>query len=349
MNRAVDLVPLFVRQFELSKVMPGEFVALLSDTESRTEYVSAAAAAAATLGAQVVQINVPSMGRDSAGLARGMGSGVPALVKNSELRSAVLAALSRADLVVDLVSETIIHIPLREDLRRAGCRILTVVEPPDALERMFPTEEIRALVQATGREIASARTLRVTSPLGTDLTYELDETSPLMQYGYADEPGRWDHWPSAMATVYPIDGRAEGTVVLGIGDIVFPFKRYVESEVHMAVKDGYIRRIEGGMDAASIRGYLESWKDDEVFAVSHIGVGLHPRAVWEALDLYDKSSVLGMDARSYLGGFIFSTGPNRHAGREVEAHLDMPMRGCTIELDGKQLALDSMALGSVPR
>jgi len=332
-----DLTPLFKREFELCRVAEGEVVGLLSDPTTRPEYVDAAASAAQALGAQVFQITVPSLGWDAPTPVKGMGASVPALAKASPLLDAATASLAKATFVVDLVRETIIHVPLRGVLREAGARILTVVEPPDALERMFPPPRIKEEVEALRDRLDGASVLRVTSSAGTSVTYDLEQTRPFSQYGYSDVPGKWDHWPSALAVVYPKDGTADGTVVLQPGDIVFPFKRYVESPVTLTLENGYVVGIEGGFDGQLIQDYLESWEEPEVFAASHVGFGAHPRAQWSALAFYEKDEVLGMDGRCFRGNFLFSTGPNRETGRLVEAHLDIPMRGCDVFLDDDQL------------
>jgi 2,5-dihydroxypyridine 5,6-dioxygenase len=343
---AADLTPLFRREFELCNLREGEVVALLTDATTWAEYVEASGGAAQSLGAQVFEVKVPLLGWDVPTPVKGMGASVPALAHESPLLEAVRAALTKASFVVDLVRETIIHVPLRDQLRNAGTRILTIVEPPDVLERMFPSPKIKESVEAITERIANARELRVTSDGGTDVVYELTPKTPFTQYGYADVPGRWDHWPSALAVAYPVDETAEGTVCLQPGDIVFPFKKYVESPVKLRLEKGYITSVEGGLDAQLVQGYLESWEEPEVFAASHIGFGLHPRAQWSALAFYEKDEVLGMDGRCFCGNFLFSTGPNRYTGRLVEAHLDIPMRGCNVWLDDEQLiATGKLLLG----
>jgi 2,5-dihydroxypyridine 5,6-dioxygenase len=337
MRQAADLTPLFMREFELCNLAEGEVVGLLSDATTRPAYVDAAAGAAQALGAQVFHITVPGLGWDAPTPVKGMGAGVPALAQPSPLLEAVTAALSRATFVVDLVRETIIHVPLRGVLRAAGSRILTVVEPPDALERMFPPAGIKDEVEAIRDRLDGTRVLRVSSDAGTAVTYDLEQTTPFSQYGYSDVAGKWDHWPSALVVCYPKDGTAEGTVVLQPGDIVFPFKRYVETAVLLTLEKGYVVSIEGGFDAQLIQDYLESWEEPEVFAASHIGFGMHPRAQWSALAFYEKDDGIGMDGRCFKGNFLFSTGPNRETGRLVEAHLDIPMRGCDVFLDDDQL------------
>jgi 2,5-dihydroxypyridine 5,6-dioxygenase len=264
------------------------------------------------------------------------------------LREAVEAAVDKADFVVDLVRETIVHVPLRDRIKERGGRALTIREPPDVLERMFPTEEIKRDVEAVRERLVGCTTLHVTSEAGTDLAYELVTRSPFTQYGYADVPGRWDQWPSALAVVYPTDGTAEGTVVIQSGDIVFPFKRYVETPVRLTVEKGFVVAAEGGLDAQLIEGYLASWRDGDAFAVSHAGFGMHPRAQWSALAFFDKEETVGMDGRCFRGGFVFSTGPNRYTGRFVEAHLDIPLRGCTVEADGELLLDRGRVLEGAP-
>lgn len=333
MHTVGDLVPLFHREFELCRVAEGELVALLTEPATPPEYVAAAAAAAGTLGAQVFEVSVPGLGWDTPTPVKGMGASAASLAHPSPLHDAVEASLLRAQLVVDLIPETIIHVPLRETLRDVGVRILTIVEAPDALERMFPPEGIKDAVGAMAARVGACEVLRVTSPQGTELSYRMPGDAPVQQYGYADEPGRWDHWPSAMIAAYPVDGTASGTLVLTPGDILYPFKRFVADEVRLTLVDGYVTDVAGGLDAFIVRDYLESWQEPEVFAASHIGLGMLPRAQWSALAFYEKHEVLGMDGRSVQGNFLFSTGPNRFTGRHVEAHLDIPVHGHTVYLD----------------
>jgi 2,5-dihydroxypyridine 5,6-dioxygenase len=47
-------------------------------------------------------------------------------------------------------------------------------------------------------------------------------------------------------------------------------------------------------------------------------------------------------ARTFPGNFLFSTGPNTQGGgkRNTRGHYDVPMRDCTVELDGRKLIED---------
>ncbi|MGA7835810.1 MAG: 2,5-dihydroxypyridine 5,6-dioxygenase, partial [Acidimicrobiales bacterium] len=73
---------------------------------------------------------------------------------------------------------------------------------------------------------------------------------------------------------------------------------------------------------------------------SHMGWGLHPAANWSAFDVYDPRSLYGQELRSAPGNFMWSTGSNRFANRDTPAHLDVPMRECTVEIDGRAVVAD---------
>ena len=129
-------------------------------------------------------------------------------------------------------------------------------------------------------------------------------------------------------------------VVIDRGDIVFPFKDYVQTPIHLRIEGGYIREIEGDLDADFLREYMRQFNDPEAYAVSHLGWGLQPRARWSQLRLV-QGQTNGNDGRSFYGNFMFSTGPNTDAGgkRDTLCHLDIPMRRCSVSLDGRPMVI----------
>jgi 2,5-dihydroxypyridine 5,6-dioxygenase len=239
-------------------------------------------------------------------------------------------AFKRCDLLIDLVM--LLFEPEKEAIQEAGTRVLSCIEPPDALVRMFPTEEQRRRAKVGEARLGRASSLRVVSDAGTDITYELGQYTPFCQYGIADEPGRWDHFASSIVVTVGNDDGVNGEVVLDVGDIVSPYPHYLREQVRLTVKGGYVERIDGGGDAFAIRDAM-SRHDKRAFAVSHIGWGLNEGARWDALAL--DPSMIGLDPRSYLGSVMFSTGPNTEFGgtNDTPCHFDMPMRNCSLYVD----------------
>jgi 2,5-dihydroxypyridine 5,6-dioxygenase len=50
--------------------------------------------------------------------------------------------------------------------------------------------------------------------------------------------------------------------------------------------------------------------------------------------MYDKRDMQAVEFRAIAGSFLWSTGANQYAGRYTLGHFDLPMRNCTIALDG---------------
>ena len=89
-----------------------------------------------------------------------------------------------------------------------------------------------------------------------------------------------------------------------------------------------------GLDAELFESYMAAWDDRDAYATSHVGWGMNPQARWDAFNLYDKSQTNGTEQRVFAGNFLYSTGANPSAGRHTLGHFDLPMRNCTIALDG---------------
>jgi 2,5-dihydroxypyridine 5,6-dioxygenase len=318
------LVALFQAEFERCKVGKGENAVVLSGEHSRPGYAQAAMQAIRNLGANVFEMHTLSRPEQRKGTV-----GTTPISGNR----LAIETLKKADFVVDLVF--LLHSPEQGEILEAGTRILLVVEPPEILERALPTDALRHEVESGADKLKVARSLRIVSDVGTDVEMELGEFPVIAQYGFTDQPGRWDHWPSSFLYTWPNEGGTNGRVVLGKGDFIWPLNKYLVEPITLQIKDGYIRTIEGGSDAKMLREQMESFEDPEAYAVSHIGWGVDPRAKWDAL-LSQPESV-GSEPRSFAGNVQFSTGPNLEAGgkRNTLAHFDMPMLNCTLLLDGK--------------
>jgi 2,5-dihydroxypyridine 5,6-dioxygenase len=320
------MTAMFKKQFELCKVQEGETMVLLSDPEARPEYITAGFAAAKQLGAKVFNIGVSEAPH-------------PHLVGVHPLRGLdpAVEAMRQADIVIAF-TRPLFTKELRE-IRNAGTRVLMVIDHPDDLEMLQSNAAIERAVKAAGRRLEGAREVRYTSDAGTDLRIKTGEYPVMIQYGYADEPGRFDHWGVAVVHTFPNEGSANGTVVVNVGDmVVLPFKRYVQDQIHLEVREGFIRKIEGGFDAMLMRDWLEGWDDPDGYAVSHLGWGLHPKARWNCIEMFGPARCVA-HGRAFAGNFLFSTGPNTQGGgkRTTPGHYDVPMRDCSVFLDGEQV------------
>jgi 2,5-dihydroxypyridine 5,6-dioxygenase len=332
-----ELLDMFEHVFRLSKVDETQSVAILKNRESDPRLVWAAMTTCERLGARVYSLELPSKNYE-----RQIGRDPSAYVGETSLagHDAALKALMAADLVIDTMM--LLHSPEQTKLLASGTRMLLVYEPPEILARMLPTEDDKRRVTAGQRRLEAAKQMRITSPAGTDFTADVGEFPTFSEYGFSDEPGRWDHWPSGFLFTWPNEGKANGRIVIDKGDILYPFKTYAQSPIALTVEKGYITKFEGGFDAEHLESYMASFDDPETYAISHIGWGLQPRAKWSAQLLYDRWESVGLDGRAFYGNFLFSTGPNTEAGgnRNTPCHMDIPLRGCSVYLDGEPMVKD---------
>jgi len=329
------LVQLYRRELELCQVQKGETIAVVSDLATRREYIQAAFAAADDLGADIYELCVNS-------LPSWTKVGVPTIGQCKGTLEAVCAA----DLVV------VFHVPLftrwLKDVMGGGARVLMIIDAPDDLEQLMAPRGLKEACKHAESLYKKTKSVRVTSKAGTDLTYHCGEYPVMTQWGYADERAHFDHWGGGHIHTFPNEGSAHGTVVLQPGDIVIlPYCRYVADPVKLEIREGHIVKVEGAMDAKLMRDWLEDGKsspaDRDPYAVSHLGWGMNPQALWYGIALHgDTPERHRAAARTFPGNFLFSTGPNTQGGgkRNTRGHYDVPMRDCTVELDGRKVIED---------
>ena len=256
---------------KLCRVRRGENVAVLTGETSLPANIDMAMRAAVATGAKVCRIDVPP-GDAGGSFGQRADVGVTPLTGHR----IVVDTLKRVDMVLDLMG--LLHSPEQLEILNAGTRMLLVVEPPDMLARMIPSADDKRRVQAAQKRLKAAKTMTVTSKAGTDLTMPIGQFPTLAQWGYSDEPGHWDHWPSGFVATWPNEGASAGRLVIDAGDILLPFKFYVQSKIELDIRDGMITRIDGGFDAKYLRKHLESYNDPAAFGIAHVGWGLHPKA-----------------------------------------------------------------------
>jgi 2,5-dihydroxypyridine 5,6-dioxygenase len=126
-----------------------------------------------------------------------------------------------------------------------------------------------------------------------------------------------------------------GTLVLAPGDVNLTFKQYLRERIELTIVDDHITNIAGdGVDAQLFESYLAAFDETDAYAVSHVGWGMNSAARWDAMAMWDKADFNGTELRAFAGNFLYSTGANEVANRFCRGHFDLPMRNCTVTLDG---------------
>jgi 2,5-dihydroxypyridine 5,6-dioxygenase len=319
---SADLVAAFRHELELCKVQEGENVMIFTDPRFvHPEYVPAAFAAARTLGANAYVVT--SQGDQK--------------MDDRFIR----AAFNNADMILGMSMlprgiGSWMYTDTHNDALKGGARILMVQEPFAGLMRMLPNETVRRRGLVGAQMLEEAKEIRVTSAAGSDYVMRKDGRKGAYQCGIADEPGRWDHWPSGLVTCAPLEDSAEGKYVVEPGDVLLGLWRYAQSRVELTLEKGRIVKVEGGTDAYLMQSFIDGVGDDGAYRFSHAGWGTDERADWGAI---------GMDSESKYGTILVALGrnifdaPAKHCGlggvNVSELHCDICCRNTSFYLDGK--------------
>lgn len=325
-------IDMFVEVFALCGVKPGDACAVLSETQSRAILPQLAELALARLGARSFHLVLP---------ARPLAAPVP--VRSTGASDAigrlepVVQALAASVFVVDCTIEGLQHAVELPRILQGGARVLAISnEHPEILERCLPRAADEAVVRDAMRRLKSSREMQVSSAAGTELSIDLAGARVGGVWGFTSKPGSLSHWPGGLVLAFPAAGSVNGTLVLDRGDVNLTFKRYLQDPVRLVIENDHAVQVLGDhVDGEMMRGYFEAWADPQAFAVSHVGWGLNRGARWDAMTFYDKADFNGTELRAFAGNFLYSTGANEVAGRHTLGHFDLPLRGCTVTLDGQ--------------
>ncbi len=334
----------FRRVFELNGIAKGTTVALISETQSRPVLVHLSELALFDLGADFCMLSMPTPPQTAPVPVKSTGTSLA--IRGNR---AAIEAMKCCDVIVDCTVEGMIHAAEWPEIEEAGARLLVITnEHPEILERTEPTADLGPKVQRGIEMLQAATQMRVTSAAGTDLTIDLTGAPCGGTPGFGTIPGAVAHWPGGLCLAFPGPKTVNGRIVMDVGDMNLTFKSYLTGRVDFTVEDDFVTAIKGdGLDAIQMREYMEAWDDRDAYGMSHIGWGMNPAAKWVSGALYDKRDMQAVEFRAFAGNFLWSTGANQYAGRFTEGHFDLPMRKCTIALDGVEVVKEGKLQGDL--
>lgn len=304
----------------LARVREGEKVLVVADTDTAL-VAEALAAAALEITAEVVTTFM-----------------TPRRVDGDEPPAVVAAALQVADVALLPVSYSISH---SNAVRRAlehGTRVLSLpATTPEQLVRGGAEADFEAAsptVRRVGELLTAASAAHLTTPAGTNCTFDLSGRKGNAHDCILDRPGKFSAFPNIEANISPVDGATEGVLVF---DGSIPNLRLggpLRNPVICTVERGNVVKIEGGPEAEMIRKVWASLGDAAVYNIAQLAIGLNPEilvltGVW-AQDHGAFGTVhIGLGTSANLGGTT-----------KAAAHFDGMMYRPTLVLDGRALLED---------
>lgn len=242
----------------------------------------------------------------------------------------VAAAMRGSDVVLCPTTKSLSHTRARSRANEAGARVATL---PGITEEVFRTglntdyRDIEASCETVLEAVVGATEIRVTSPAGTDITFEPGEREWLADTGIVHEPGTMSNLPAGEVFISPES--ADGTYV--VDGTMMPHG-LLDSPLEFTVEDGYVTDIEDD----EIRKQVEHGAEEvgqDAYNLAELGIGTNT-AVSELV-----GSVL-LDEKA-AGTVHIAIGDDHGIGGDTEAplHLDGILCEPTIYADGEELEL----------
>ena len=256
----------------------------------------------------------------------------PAEQHGTEPPAPVAAAMAESDVFLAPTTKSLSHTRARGAACDAGARGATL---PGITEDVFATgldadyAAIEAACDDVLAQVADADEVRVTSPEGTDIAFEIGDREWLSDTGMVRDPGDFSNLPAGEVFVAPES--ATGTFV--VDGTMMPHGLLDEGQaLTFEVEDGQVTGIDDDAIRADIEAAAES-VGAAAYNLAELGIGTNV-GVEELV-----GSVL-LDEKA--GGTVhIAIGDNAGIGGETDApiHLDGILRNPTVYADGEEIEL----------
>ncbi|MFW6320506.1 MAG: aminopeptidase, partial [Halohasta sp.] len=242
----------------------------------------------------------------------------------------IAAALAEADVFLAPTTKSLSHTRARGAACEAGARGATL---PGITEDVFVTgldADYGAIAdhsEVMYEKVAGADEIRVTSPQGTDITFEIGDREWLLDTGVVQEPGGFSNLPAGEIFVAP--ERADGTYVVD-GTMRPHGLLDADQRLTFEVEDGFVTQISDD----EIRAQIETAAEEvgrAAYNLAELGIGTNV-----GVDELVGSVLLDEKA---AGTVHIAIGDNAGIGGETDAplHLDGILREPTVFVDGVEV------------
>jgi len=244
----------------------------------------------------------------------------------------IACAMLEADVVIMPVTKSISHSTAVHNALNNGARVLAMsafVEEQmyvGGIQADFVKQ--RPECERFAEHFTNSNKVEITSSSGTKFTASIKGRNGNAHSCIVNEPGQYSAVPNIEANVAPVEGTAEGVIVVdgsvpnfGIG--------IVESPIVIKVKNGSITEITGGKEAALLNSLLKRLGDSTALNIAQIAIGLNPEI--------RRFNGIMLNDHGVYGSVHVGIGTSHNLGGEVKApiHYDVMMANPTVSLDGR--------------
>jgi 2,5-dihydroxypyridine 5,6-dioxygenase len=299
----------------MAQAKPDENLLILADTWTDMEIAEACLIAGINAKANAQLLVIPKMSQTD----------------TRDFNPSTAGAIQGADVVLGLCETMFVQKAATRKAREKGTRVVSTV--PKGIED-FVIEGIVKVDYPLMIKVAEklcelwekTDVCKLTSPLGTDISFQLEGRPALLGDGMATAPGEADFFPGVQVSIAPVEKTINGAIV--IDGSISP-GGLVSAPVTCHLEEGVITSIEGGADANVWRSRLESTGDPKAFHLCHFTFGLNPRAKMTG-NMIEDERVLG----AVTFGFGNQDPSFKGTVGAAKVHADVVLVSPAIYLDG---------------
>ncbi|HVQ57461.1 MAG TPA: aminopeptidase [Solirubrobacterales bacterium] len=248
---------------------------------------------------------------------------------------AVAAAMAAADVVLAPTIQSLSHTAARKAASEAGVRIGTL---PGVTEEMLTRlmsadmDEIRRRGWAIVSAMNSGSEVHITCRHGSDLRLSLEGRMGIVDAGELSNRGAFGNLPCGEGFIAPIEGTAEGTLVIdgSIAEIGL-----LDTPTSLSIREGHLVDSDGPGGEKLMQ--LLAPHGPDATNVAELGIGTNEEAILTGNVLEDEKILgtihLAFGASAAIGGTV-----------QVPVHLDCVLLEPTVEIDGETITRDGELL-----
>jgi len=302
-------------------LQPQETVLILTD-ESRAPIGRALLQAARELGAPACYLEMPVLDRDG-----------------QEPPPPVAELMKGFQVVVAATERSLTHTTARREACQAGARVATMPGiQEDTMIRCLAADyyAIAARTEKLTQLLNRSTNVRVAASGGTDLRFSIQGVQAISSTGLIHKPGTFGNLPSGESYLRPLEGTAEGVLVVdgsmaGVGNLI-----ELEEIIQIEIRQGRAVRITGGNAAGCLEALLGPVGPD-AYTMAEFGIGTN-----------DAARIIGniLEDEKVMGTIHVAFGNNISMGGQVNVpiHLDGIVQYPTVEVDGRLIMKDGKLL-----
>ncbi|MEW6424305.1 MAG: aminopeptidase [Bacillota bacterium] len=244
------------------------------------------------------------------------------------LSEATKAAILESQMVINAAFR-MVHTDFMRDVLKRGIKFIGMSEiTEDTLTNGAATADYNEVARVT-KEVAgiltSASKVKIESDRGTNITFSIHKRRCIELNGIF-KPGSIACFPDGEAAIAPIEGTAEGRIIV---DGPMEPVGALRGPVVFNLSEGRITSIEGGVEANQIKSFLEKG-DVNSCCLGEFAVGTNAKA---------RLSGNVSESKKRLGTIHVAFGDNLTLGGQLKSaiHIDGVINSPTVWVDGKIL------------